>query len=108
MRISRYQQVYESLRRSMISGDLPPGSRLPSTRALAARLGVSRNTVITAYEMLAADDLIHSVKGSGTRVRGAINYPQLPDPRLILREAQYPAETRHFSDREGNHFYLHR
>ena len=92
----------------MSSGELPPGARLPSTRALAAKLGVSRNTVITAYEMLAADDLIRTEKGSGTRVRGTVAYPQLPDPRLILRDALYPVEARHFEDREGNHLYFHR
>jgi len=96
------------MRRAMTSGELPPGARLPSTRALAAKLRVSRNTVIVAYEMLAADNLIQTAKGSGTRVRGTVTYPQLPDPRLILREAQYPVNARHFNDREGNHLYLHR
>src|SRR5207237_9999297 len=104
----RYRQVYDSLRRAMSSGELPPGARLPSTRALAARLGVSRNTVIAAYEMLASDDLTRTVKGSGTRVRGVMTYQQLPDPRLIVRHAQYPVDTRHFEDREGMHLYLHR
>ena len=108
MRVPRYRQVYDNMRRAMSSGELPPGARLPSTRALAAKLRVSRNTVITAYEMLAADDLIRTVKGSGTRVRGAVAYPQLPDPQLILHDAQYPVDTHHFSDREGNHIYLHR
>jgi GntR family transcriptional regulator/MocR family aminotransferase len=108
LRIPRYRQVYDTMRRAMSSGELPPGARLPSTRALAAKLRVSRNTVITAYEMLAAEDLIRTVKGSGTRVRGAVAYPQLPDPRLILRDAQYPAKALHFSDREDNHIYLHR
>jgi GntR family transcriptional regulator/MocR family aminotransferase len=108
LRIPRYRQVYDTMRRAMSSGELPPGARLPSTRALAATLRVSRNTVVTAYEMLAADNLIRTMKGSGTRVRGTVAYPQLPDPRLILSDAQYPAEALHFSDREGNHIYLHR
>jgi len=106
--LPRYRQVYDRIRRAMASGDFPPGSRLPSTRALAAKMGVSRNTVITAYEMLAADELIVAVKGSGARVRGMANYPQLPDPRLILSQAQYPIEAVHFGDTEGNHLYLHR
>lgn len=66
-----YLQFYTALKRAIRDGQLPAGSPLPSTRAAAELFGVSRNTVITAYEMLAADDLIASAIGSGTRVRRA-------------------------------------
>jgi DNA-binding transcriptional MocR family regulator len=49
-------------------GGLPDGTRLPSTRALAAELGVSRITVATAYAALEADGLLWSREGSGTFV----------------------------------------
>src|SRR5579863_3750379 len=67
----KYLQFCAALRRAIYDGHLPAGSRLPSTRAAAKLFGVSRNTVVTAYEILAAEDLIASAIGSGTRVRRA-------------------------------------
>ena len=45
-----YQQIYEGYRRAILAGHLRPGQRIPSTRALAAELGVSRLPVLAAYE----------------------------------------------------------
>jgi DNA-binding GntR family transcriptional regulator len=75
-----YLQFRAALERAIREGRLPAGSRLPSTRAAAELFGVSRNTVVTAYEALAADDLIESVTGSGTRVRGFRMIPRFKDP----------------------------
>ncbi|WP_040768203.1 GntR family transcriptional regulator, partial [Tsukamurella sp. 1534] len=50
------------------SGRLHPGDALPSTRALAARLGVSRGVVTAAYETLAAMGVATGEQGSGTRI----------------------------------------
>ena len=75
-----YLQFYMALKRAIRNGQLPTGSRLPSTRAAAKLLGVSRNTVITAYETLAADDLIESAIGSGTRVRRGRMFARFQDP----------------------------
>jgi GntR family transcriptional regulator / MocR family aminotransferase len=82
----KYLQFCAALRRAIYDGNLPAGSRLPSTRAAAKLLGVSRNTVVTAYEILAAEDLIASVIGSGTRVR--------------------LARTARFKDPDGNVLYV--
>jgi GntR family transcriptional regulator/MocR family aminotransferase len=49
-----YQQIVSSLRHSINQGSLEPGTVLPSTRVLAARLGVSRRTVIYSYQILQA------------------------------------------------------
>ena len=49
-------------------GRLPPGTRLPSSRALAADLGVARNTVADAYGQLVAEGWLAARQGSGTRV----------------------------------------
>lgn len=49
-------------------GRVPPGSRVPSTRALARQLGLSRNTVALAFESLAADGYLGSRVGDGTYV----------------------------------------
>src|SRR5580698_6898093 len=61
-------QLLRTLRRAILSGTLPPHAHLPSTRALAQRLGVSRNTVLAAYEALASEGLVVGRAGSGTRV----------------------------------------
>ena len=50
--IPLYQQLYTHLRTAILSGDLQPGMRLPSTRALADELSISRNTVLNAYQQL--------------------------------------------------------
>jgi len=102
-----HRQIYDFLRRAIASGDLPAGSALPSTRSLARRWRVSRNTSLTAYEELAAEGLIAGRTGSGTRVRGAMAIPRLPDPRQVLRQSNYPAAMP-FRDPEGNLLYVHR
>ena len=50
-----YRRVYLALKAKIRAGNLGPASRVPSTRALARDLGVSRNTVMLAYEQLAAE-----------------------------------------------------
>ncbi|HLL12016.1 MAG TPA: PLP-dependent aminotransferase family protein [Rubrivivax sp.] len=52
-----YQQLLRALKRSIADGRLAPGSQLPATRELAHDLGISRNTVIAAYELLRAERL---------------------------------------------------
>ena len=63
-----YKQLYERLRAAILAGALETGARLPSTRTLAAELGVSRNTTALAYEMLALEGYIASRVGDGARV----------------------------------------
>src|ERR1700730_4156938 len=63
-----YRQVYNQLRQAILEQKLPAGARLPSTRTLACTLGVSRNTILNAYEALVADALLAARKGSGTHV----------------------------------------
>ncbi|MBK3778048.1 GntR family transcriptional regulator, partial [Azospirillum brasilense] len=62
------RQVYRELRRAILSGALPPGGKLPPTRALAERLGVARNTVVAAYEQLLAEGFIEGRVGAGSFV----------------------------------------
>jgi len=101
-----HRQVSDFLRRGIAAGDLPAGSVLPSTRRLARRWRISRNTVLNAYEELAAEGLIAGRTGSGTRVRGAPAIRRMPDPRLILRASHYPARVAPFRDPEGNPLYV--
>jgi GntR family transcriptional regulator/MocR family aminotransferase len=57
-----------ALRDAVSTGRLGPGSRLPSSRALAADLGIARNTVAEAYGQLVAEGWLTAAQGSGTRV----------------------------------------
>jgi GntR family transcriptional regulator/MocR family aminotransferase len=63
--LSRQQQIREHLIRAIASGTLEPGSRVPSSRSLAKRIGVARNTVILAYQQLAADGYLVGRERSG-------------------------------------------
>ncbi|MEM9598557.1 MAG: winged helix-turn-helix domain-containing protein, partial [Acidobacteriota bacterium] len=47
-----YRQLYDGLRDALLRGAIPAGHRLPSTRTLASDLGLSRNTVTSAYDRL--------------------------------------------------------
>ncbi|WP_306186381.1 PLP-dependent aminotransferase family protein [Streptomyces sp. MK5] len=58
----------DALREAVRSGRLAPGTRLPSSRVLAADLGVARNTVADAYADLVAEGWLTARQGSGTRV----------------------------------------
>jgi GntR family transcriptional regulator / MocR family aminotransferase len=61
-------QLEQELRTAVRSGRLPDESVLPSTRALAGQLGVSRGVVVEAYEQLVAEGYLSSQPGGTTRV----------------------------------------
>ncbi|MDX1539803.1 MAG: PLP-dependent aminotransferase family protein [Geminicoccaceae bacterium] len=63
-----HRQLYFGVRRSILDGRLRPGLRLPSTRRLAVELQVSRNTVLAAFEQLAAEGYLESRTGAGSFV----------------------------------------
>lgn len=103
---SLFERLCESLRESIVSGRLAPGTRLPSTRSLARELCVSRNTVVNAYEQLTSEGFLIAARGSGTRVRGV--RPTRADYQAFLRRSGYPADAVHFADEDGNALYVHR
>lgn len=74
-----YRQVVRLVHRCIEHGELPPGSRLPTERDLARRLGVNRSTVIAAYQELAANGLVTARVGSGTVVSEAATALAGPD-----------------------------
>lgn len=63
-----HARVARTLREAVLEGLLPEGTRLPGHRALAARLGVSRNTVVDALAQLEAEGYVRANARSGTRV----------------------------------------
>lgn len=65
-----YRQAFEALREAILSGRLPGGTRLPSTRAMACDFGLSRNTVLQVFELLRDEGLVEARTGAGTFVAG--------------------------------------
>src|SRR5919205_3628441 len=63
-----YRQIYEHIRTSIGSGQLPPGGRLPSARRLAKEFATARGTVDAAYAMLAGEGYIVARGPAGTIV----------------------------------------
>ena len=80
----------------------PPGRNAGSvSRSLARLLRVSRNTVLTAYDELAARGLLRSHRGAGVYVNARSIVPGF-DIRSLVRRAQYPSRTIALSDPDGN------
>jgi GntR family transcriptional regulator / MocR family aminotransferase len=73
-------QLADGLRAATTGGVLRAGDRLPSTRALAAALGVSRTVTAAAYDQLLAEGWAEGRRGSGTFVVGAPAAPRTPAP----------------------------
>ena len=80
--LPRYRILYEAVRRAILSQQLVPGTRLPSTRELARDLGVSRNTVLSTFEALLAEGYILAHPGSGTFVAHAAAMPKVRGRKL--------------------------
>lgn len=91
------RQVYDQVRDAIHAGALRPGGRLPSSRDLAARLGVARASVVAAYDQLLAEGYARGRTGSGTFVADDLSGvmelkapPQAPVaalPRPLLPDA---------------------
>jgi GntR family transcriptional regulator/MocR family aminotransferase len=87
-RLPLQRQLYDELRAAILAGRLSPGDRLPATRALAADLAVSRNTVTGAFDQLLAEGYLEGRVGSGTYVAES-----LPDDLLRVTGAPRPVEA---------------
>lgn len=109
------------LRDRITDGTLVPGVHLPSSRRLAADLGVSRGVVVAAYEQLTAEGHLDAAPGSGTSVAGRPGAPTSvaplieidpigglnpgqPDPALFPRQAWQRAARCAFSTLPDNAF----
>lgn len=63
-----YRQTLRLMQQAILAGQLPPGTKLPSSRTLAEDLGIARNTVLHVYDQLTAEGYVISTTGSGTYV----------------------------------------
>ncbi|MGB1238656.1 MAG: PLP-dependent aminotransferase family protein [Pseudomonadales bacterium] len=81
-----FEQLCQGVRRRAIEGELKAGTRLPPSRSLAIELGISRSTVVMAYEQLVAEGYLSSVQGSGytlTDIGGVELASQVPKLRPV-------------------------
>ncbi len=83
-----YEALYRCIRSDILSGTLPAGSKLPSKRALAAHLEVSKSTVEKAYDHLSDEGYIRAEEKVGFYVEAVETLPALPPaPVLPVEEA---------------------
>jgi GntR family transcriptional regulator/MocR family aminotransferase len=75
-----FQQLYRQLRQAVLERRLQPGVRLPATRYLADELGVSRTSVLAAYDQLASEGFLEQRRRSGVFV--AMDLPAIPTPKM--------------------------
>jgi GntR family transcriptional regulator/MocR family aminotransferase len=83
-----HRQLYEQLRAAILSGQLVAGTRLPGTRTMAVELGISRNTVLNAFDQLFAEGYVEGKTGAGTYVACDLPEAMLQVPADV---AQRPA-----------------
>jgi len=96
---SKQDLVYATLRDAILGRLIPAGSRLPSTRMLAARWGLSRGTMEIVYDRLSSEAYVSRTPGSGTRVSAVVPdrylmaaIPALPaSPAPLPRQSEAPA-----------------
>ncbi|KWO78140.1 PLP-dependent aminotransferase family protein [Burkholderia stagnalis] len=95
-----YRQLHRLLQQAILSRELPAGTRVPSSRLLAAELGIARNTVTQVYEQLALEGYVSSATGRGTFVADSAPDeivgapPDLASPAVMLPTAARPLSAR--------------
>lgn len=95
-----YEKVKDSLRQMMLSGALPPDSRLPSVRELAMSLAINPNTIQRAYRELEQEGFLISVPGKGSfvarggKAREARRDELLGEVKRLARELEALGLTR--------------
>lgn len=93
-----FEQICMAIRARIISGELVEGGKLPPTRSFATEIGVSRSTIVTAYEQLVAEGYLKSTQGSGHIICGIgevelVTSPVRPE---VVRENERVVEPRPF------------
>jgi GntR family transcriptional regulator len=72
-----HERIAAAVRNAIVTGELGPGSRLPTARELADQLDVNANTVLRAYRHLAAENLLDLRRGRGVTVQGKLEFARL-------------------------------
>lgn len=96
-----HAQLTRALKTAMMSGQVTRGARLPATRLLANELGVSRNTVLAAYEQLRAEGFVDGRVGSGSYVTPPLcdaRAEEMPVPQAVQAQSAYMRRARELHD----------
>ncbi|MCF8179392.1 MAG: PLP-dependent aminotransferase family protein [Sulfuritalea sp.] len=96
--VSRQSWLYSEIRTAILDGRMSPGARLPPSRDLARRLGVSRGTVLAVFEQLVAEGFLVGAIGKGTFVPTQL--PMMRNPKSSAA-APMPASLGRLSQRGG-------
>lgn len=97
-----YRQLYVHFKQLILNGDLKRDSQIPATRILAAKLELSRNTIKTAIDQLAAEGYVETRRGAGVFV--CMNNPEeyfsaemhdahVTDPNIVLPRVKIPPDV---------------
>jgi GntR family transcriptional regulator / MocR family aminotransferase len=89
-----HKQIYDAYRALIIGGNLGAGQQIPSTRALAAELKISRIPVLTAYAQLLAEGYFEARAATGTFVCSSLPDQLIFTQRASTRSADVPTGTR--------------
>lgn len=81
----KYQQIVEQIKALIASGNLHPGTPLPSVRQLAGDLGINVNTVVVAYRVLESEQLVLLRRGSRAIIHPRLARPVVPSPDALAR-----------------------
>ncbi len=94
-----YRQIFTCMRQAILDGRLRPGQRLPPTRTFASELGISRNTVLLAFDYLFADGYLQGKMGSGTFVTGTLPNKFLHIQKETIKSSKRKQPRRFISKR---------
>jgi len=89
-----FEQIAGAVEAALARGELKPGDKLPSARALAEELRVNPNTVIRAFEVLEQQGITETRRGLGTFVREDLDVGALKKARIGRAARRYLAEVR--------------
>ncbi|WP_278977113.1 PLP-dependent aminotransferase family protein [Oligella urethralis] len=96
------RQIYIILSDLILSGELSAGVKLPASRSLATDCGVSRNTIMFAYEQLLAEGYVISQTGSGTFVSDTVPVADWSQEESALKEKSPMTEHQRYLSKRGS------
>ncbi|MES2129857.1 MAG: PLP-dependent aminotransferase family protein [Pseudomonadota bacterium] len=80
-----FRQLYGQIKQAILRGELVPGMQLPPTRVFGERLGLSRQTILNAYEQLMAEGYLSGTVGRGTFISAQLQAPPPAPSRAPMR-----------------------